>query len=326
MTIKLFKENDLFDEHFKHCENSYRTSFDVEDHSLKINRGDEEMYSYAEFSFTRQETLEEAFVLFEKFQVEQVIFREFANDNVFISLSKSEFPKSVKYLEIDFYNSKKCKVDLLSKTRQVIENIRVFKLNAKYSYEFNQFYAMPNLKQLCISYNKKSLGWLDHEGIIDLRIDSFKEDNLQSLYKMKSLKRLSIFGGSIKSLDGIEKLKNLEALTILNTRSLNSIEALAKSTSIVSIEVERHRKITDWSILKDMQQLRFLKVAVVDDLTFALEKPNLILWTESIYMNYGENSKEEKILYKRALNITDTEDKKIRFNFYNGSTLNYYEN
>ncbi len=322
MKIELFKENDLYDESFEHLDGSYRTSYDITDYSLEINKADKEkgISSSADLSFSTQDILEEAFIIFNEFQTETLYFRHFSKDNIFIDLSNVEFPKSVKHIEIDFYDSKKCKVDLLSKTRQVLENIRVFKLKAKYAYEFNQFYAMPNLKQLCISYNKKSLGWLEHDGIIDLRIDGFKEDNLQSLSKMKSLTRLSLFGGSIKSLDGIENLTNLEALTIFNTRSLTSIEALAKSTSIVSVEVERHKKITDWRCLKDMEQLRWLNVPVADDLTFALEKPNLIVWGKIVYKQGIED-----VFLKRYESLSKEERDKIQFNFYNGFTRNYYE-
>jgi len=322
MTIKLYEEEDKLD----FLENHYRTSYDINSYSLEIITQQVEekgLISTATLTFSTQEILEEAFDIFDKYQIQRIILHEFVEDNIFIDLSNINFPDSIKCIEIDFYTNRKCKINLLSKPSQILKNIRSFKLNGKYTYDFNQYSALPNIKQLCVTYQKKSLGWLEINGIIDLRIDQFKEENLQSLQKLRSLKRLSIFGGSIESLDGIENLKNLEALTIFNTNSLISLDALLKSTSIMSLEFDRYSNITDWSFLKEMTQLRWLRVGVADSLNFSLSNPNLIAKSAKTIDN---NKETENQINKRYLGLSNEERDRIQFNFYNGTaSVNYYE-
>ena len=85
---------------------------------------------------------------------------------------------------------------------------------------------------------------------------------------MKSLKRLKLVQGSLKSLDGIENLKNLETLHIYGTRNLTDLSALLKSSSIQNLIFKSYTKNTDWDFLAEMKQLKFISLNEAKSIEF----------------------------------------------------------
>jgi hypothetical protein len=141
--------------------------------------------------------------------------------------------------------------------------------------ELFNFRELRALKSLEIEYDTVNAGWREHEGLIDIKIHGFKETNLSSLAKMKSLRRLCLVGGEVGSLDGIESLGKLETLHVVGTKKLASFGALARSKTIHAVAVGSYKKITDWSFLATMKQLEFLSFDVADSVAFVSQLPNL---------------------------------------------------
>lgn len=220
------------------------------------------------------EKLPEAFRVCEKYGSKYVRISCYL-PNTDICFENLPYINDVKILNVGLHG-KSSSLNLLSSSGVSPEKLVQFELRATYSFEFNQFKLLKKLKVLDVSYFKKTASWLEHEGIVDLTISKFKEKDLTSLAKMKSLKRLKIVQGSLKSLDGIENLENLETLHVHSLRNLTSLDALLKSPSIKNLIFESYTKTTDWGFLSEMKQLRQLNLTEATSVEFTKDLPNLI--------------------------------------------------
>ncbi len=220
--------------------------------------------------------LKDGFALFEKYGCKSIGITCWQPDT-HICFKELPYPyiDEVRILMFDFYQ-KNCSLNLLTKSNKAPKSLVELELLSEKSIKFNQHHLLDKLKILKVQHQKRSESWMEHEGIIDLTILKYRYDNLLPLSKMKSLKRLKIVQGSIKSLEGIEKLKNLETLHIYDTRRLTSLDSLLKSSSIKNLIIEAYSKITDWDFLSEMKQLRQLNLTTASSLKFASKLPNLI--------------------------------------------------
>lgn len=247
--------------------------------------------------------LVEAFKICEKYGAKSIGISCYLPD---MDLCSDNFPyiNNVKMLMVDF-SGKKHSLNLLSNSGLPPEKLVQLELRSLHGLEFDQFNLLEKLKVLDVSCFKKSASWLEHEGIIDLTISKFKEKDLSSLVKMKSLKRLKIVQGSLQSLDGIENLKNLETLHIHSLRSLTSLEALLKSPSLKNLIFESYTKTTDWSFLSEMKQLRQLNLTEAISIEFTKDLPNLIFcYSRKVH---DKNREPESVIWDRyrKLNLED---------------------
>jgi len=141
---------------------------------------------------------------------------------------------------------------------------------------FNQYTHLKNLKKLQVVYDKNNNNWLEHKGIIDLTVYKLSTEDLSCFSKLTSLKRLKIVRSKLTSLDGIENIKNLETIHIYGAPKLTDLTSLIKSKSIKNIVFESYKKITDWSFLASMTQLRQINLDITNSFDFALKLPNLV--------------------------------------------------
>ncbi len=140
---------------------------------------------------------------------------------------------------------------------------------------FFSFPTLQALKVLDVTYDSKACDWKQHDGIIDLTLRGFKENDLSQLVGMTSLKRLSIVGGTIKSLNGIENLANLETICFYKTQQLLSMDGLLNSTSLRNIKCEAYRKVKNWNFLAAKKNIENLSFEEADSLQFIAHLPAL---------------------------------------------------
>lgn len=165
-------------------------------------------------------------------------------------------------------------VVLPDNARDAFKNLVVLEVNG-IAKTFFSFASLPALKVLDVTYDAKACDWQQHAGIIDLTVHGFKEHDLSQLVQMKSLKRLSIVGGNIKSLAGIENLPSLETICLYKTLQLLCLDELLNSKSVKNIKCEAYRKVRDWRFLTANKNIEFLSFDEADSLDFIAQLPAL---------------------------------------------------
>jgi len=129
-------------------------------------------------------------------------------------------------------------------------------------------------KYLEIDFDYTSLGAKRKKEIETERCKIFKESNninylsiiqgnvnqkvFDTICEIIELKGLFIQFSSIKNLDNIEKLKNLEHLYLWASPKIESINILWKMSSLITLELEQLNKIDDFMELSNLKQLEGL--------------------------------------------------------------------
>ena len=228
----------------------------------------------ARLEIVNQNQLNESFKFIERYNVLYLNLIVYKDD---VTLSFKEL-NYIKYLETIYFNfyGKNCNLDILPIDCLKLDSLIECELINESPMPFNQFYALKNLKKLTVSYHKKSLGWMELESLFDLKIHKFKEENLTSLKAMKSLKRLNLEKGTLKSVDGIENLSNLETLIINDLRQLNDLRALEKASSLENIIFRPYKKIQDWDFLLKLPTLKLIALDKAKSIEFFDKMPRLV--------------------------------------------------
>ncbi len=133
--------------------------------------------------------------------------------------------------------------------------------------------ASHSLETLCVYHDKK-------------------HTDINSLCKTANLKSLHVGNSSIKSLDGIENLVNLQELELGYNRRLADISELSSvKDSLRSLCIDNCPKIKDFACLKELHNMEFLDLRGkndLPDLSFLNEMPNLKLFNFSMNVADGD--------------------------------------
>ena len=187
-------------------------------------------------------------------------------------------------------------------------------------FDYSPLYTMTNLKYLecgasyggseeklhtTIDYSRipssleelivKGKGHLNYDKLENLKsLDIFEDKKIESVPEMasgKSLERLRIFGSGLRTLEGIEKYKNLKSLILDYDRRLVDLSALESiSETLTYLEIENCSKIKDFSFLKKLNKLKNLTLLgsnEIDNLGFINNMPDLEDFTFSIIVIDG---------------------------------------
>jgi len=117
---------------------------------------------------------------------------------------------------------------------------------------------MNDIDELVIGYNLKNLQSLDKAvSLHKLEFYSWPEENLQRLSKLECLEWLEIYRSpKLKSLGGIENLKNLFRLKFYSLPSLTDITALTHiANSLKKLFFELTKKVEGFEVLDELQNL-----------------------------------------------------------------------
>lgn len=123
------------------------------------------------------------------------------------------------------------------------------------------FGKMPQLTELGLSWVKSKIKGLDYlKKLRHMGVSEFKEDDFSEISSLSSLKSLSIATAKCKTLNGIEKLVNLEALSIGAFRGLTDISAISKLNKLRYLEFDICPKMQNFSPLGKLQDLEILEL------------------------------------------------------------------
>lgn len=110
--------------------------------------------------------------------------------------------------------------------------------------------GLTNLERLSLQWRKNVIGLGNCINLKDLGLIDFNKDDLQELFGLKNLIKLRIKGSSLQSLNGIDKLINLEYLLLGNCKKLELIGSLNYLNKLKQLEFDTCPSIKDFTSLK----------------------------------------------------------------------------
>lgn len=122
------------------------------------------------------------------------------------------------------------------------------------------FDALPNLTAVEIELNKSTQGILNSSGnISSLSLNKFKGTLHDFDHNTaKNIKTLGLEGGSLTSLEGIDKFINLKELCLSRLTKLTNIGALAKCQKLEHLNIDSCNKIENYEVFGSLSTLREL--------------------------------------------------------------------
>ena len=116
------------------------------------------------------------------------------------------------------------------------------------------------LETLAIQWRKKIIGFENCTRLTSLTLVEFKEKNLQKIESLKSLVELRIKTGAIESLQGVDKLGNLQNLNIGNCKKLQSIKTINHLQKLKELHLDACPNINDYDEVTDLPDLETLSL------------------------------------------------------------------
>lgn len=151
---------------------------------------------------------------------------------------------------------------------------------------------VPSLEELIV----RGKGHINYELLYNLRslviMDDKKIESIPDLASERNLEKLRIFNSSLVNLSGIHKFCNLKRLILDYDRrliDLSEIESLADTLEY--LEIEKCSKITDFSFLKKLKNLKTLILIgdnKLNNLDFINNMPNLKYYRFSMAVEDGD--------------------------------------
>lgn len=204
--------------------------------------------------------------------------------------------------------------------------------NAGNNFDYSPLYRMPQIKSLScatlygdknefstsIDYSEiKGLesvsisgpGHINYNGLSSLKtlgISGYKGVDLTNMFCGCALDTLGIIQCGVKSLEGIEKAKNMKCLYLDYNRFLQDISALstAKKT-LTALSINHCSKIKDFSNISELENLEFLQLTgsnSAPSLDFIKPLKKLKTFVFDINILDGDLSPCTRLSYVRSLN------------------------
>ena len=209
--------------------------------------------------------IEEGFIFAKKCNYTSITISDLNEQNnsvYFLDLSPFEGDRFIKELSIsDNFRVGKLKLDAIYTMNNLISlSFTDKKINPDYS-------KLADLETLYIKYNGSLTNFSSLNKLTDLRIVSLKERDCSALEGLVSLTNLRI-SGSMESLHGIEKLSNIDTLTIFRSPKLNNIVDIGKLPKLRKLHIESCAKLRDFSFLANNNSIDDWFITDLDSISF----------------------------------------------------------
>ena len=148
------------------------------------------------------------------------------------------------------------------------------------------------IQELNVEIEKGDSNYDKGETLKRLSVSNFKGSSPSSLFCSELLEELDVVQSSLKSLDGIDRSKNISSVSLYYNRSLTDISELEKiSDSLQELVIEYSPKITDFSCLQKLINLKYLTLTGSNDLrdlSFLKAMPKLKVFSFSMNVLDGD--------------------------------------
>jgi hypothetical protein len=179
-------------------------------------------------------------------------------DGINFNFTKN-FPKDIneikaaarlKYIQINDYSwdFDYSAINYLSK----LEHLSIYTTDKN---EIN-FTNWADLKSATIFWRPKANSLFKCVNLERLFIGKYNGSDLGKFESLENLKYLRINTGSINSLKGIEKLKNLETLLLIQATKLEDLSGIDKLPSLKHLRIDNCRNIKDIAIVANLKNIK----------------------------------------------------------------------
>lgn len=186
------------------------------------------------------------------------------------------------------------------------------------------FSCFPKLKVARFKWRPRAKSMFDCTTLEEIGIWSFKPKSrdLIDLQKLQNLKHAEFISAAIDTLNGVEKLKNLEALELYYMRSLQTIEGVEQLPRLKNVRLGSCKKVESIEPLRLMTQLEWLALENMGDIpslepiktlsklhTLALYETKI---TDGNMSHLYQMKQMKKLLYKYYKHYTDTREQVLK--------------
>ncbi len=126
---------------------------------------------------------------------------------------------------------------------------------------------LHTLNTLYLTRSSDVIAPLSLPGVKDLLLTGLKNTNL-SFLDAPGVTTLRISGGSISTLDGLDRLKQLDYLNIDHCSKLNDISAINGLAHLRRLAIEKCKGLTDFSLLARQESLEHVFISSLDSVAF----------------------------------------------------------
>ncbi|MDR1198682.1 MAG: hypothetical protein LBK94_06675 [Prevotellaceae bacterium] len=154
-----------------------------------------------------------------------------------------------------------------------LHNMEIINFESIYSLNKLEKIYMPSIKKIIIDisrFNKlRHLGveyWKGIKNIGKIKtlesmvIIKYPYENIVELSSLSNLKILHIYSSKIKSLEGIEKLRYLEELSLSRNNYLENINIIKDIKSLNKLSIEKCKKLKEHNFVYELENIKSLYV------------------------------------------------------------------
>ncbi len=142
-------------------------------------------------------------------------------------------------------------------TLDKLEHLSVYTTDKK---EIN-FSHFPDLKSTAIFWRPKADSLFNCLGLEHLFLGKYSDTDLSRLSKLTNLKYLRINTGSVRQLKGIENLKSIETLMLMQATKLEDLSGIEHLTNLTKLRIDNCKNIQNIGLIKKLNNIQTLEIA-----------------------------------------------------------------
>lgn len=218
----------------------------------------------------------------------------------------STISEQLKMLSFSGFNGKLESIKNLDAIYE-LENLETLYVQDKQNFKIN-ISRFKNLKKLSVFFSSNIIELSIAKNLETLVIvGGYSKSDLDFLENLQSLKTLHIYKSSkIKTLNGTQKLTNLSELKLAFNKNLSDIDKI-QETHIKKLYIEKCKKLTDFSILKNNSSIQELFITELESLNFVKSMKKI----EKIHFWHCEDGDLNPLFESKTLKtVFITKDKK----------------
>ncbi|WP_340614668.1 hypothetical protein [Xenorhabdus thailandensis] len=154
-----------------------------------------------------------------------------------------------------------------------------------------RFENFPDLEGCSFDWRKKSDSLFECRNLKGLGLGKYPYNDLKPFQFLTKLERLTLMTSRIKSLEGIDHLKNMTYLSLANLRGLTSLDGIEHLSKLENLDINTCRKITHINQLETLENLKEVFINNCNEIESLKPLRNL--------------KKLEKVLFYESTNIVD---------------------
>ena len=122
------------------------------------------------------------------------------------------------------------------------------------------FTSFPLLKSAAIFWRPKAISLFKCVQLEELFIGKYSGFDLAIFEHLTNLKYLRINTGSIKTLKGIEKLKKLETLMLMQTTKLEDLRGIEELSNLRCLRIDNCKNVRNIKFVKELKNIDTLQI------------------------------------------------------------------